>query len=68
MDRLLKLFCDIDDFYQSLVPQWYNQRIAVGQKNRQHQHRLSMSEMMTIIIDFHQSHYLDCQAFYTTHV
>ena len=63
MDRLLNLFCDVDDFCQSFVPQWHRQLIETGQKHRQRQSRLSMSEIITIIIHFHQSHYTGFKAF-----
>ena len=68
MDRLLNLFCDIDDFCQSFVPQWQRDLVAAGQKHRHRQQRLSTSEIMTIIIHFHQSHYRDFKTFYTVHV
>ena len=68
MDRLLNLFCDVDDFCQLFVPQWQSQLIETGQKHRQRQSRLSMGEIITIIIHFHQSHYTDFKAFYIIHV
>ena len=68
MDRLLLLFCDVDDFCQSFVPNWQRHLIASGQKTRHRQHQLSISEIMTIIIHFHESHYRDFKAFYTAHV
>ena len=68
MYRLLNLFCDGDDFCQSFVPQWQSQLIETGHKHRQRQSRLSMSEIITIIIHFHQSHYTDFKAFYIIHV
>jgi hypothetical protein len=65
MDRLLTLSCDVDDIYQSWVPQWPCHLITAGQKYRQRQFQLSLSKIMTIIIHFHQSHYHDCNTFYT---
>ena len=66
--RLLELFCDVDDFYSSFAPQWQRQLIETGQKQRCRQSRLSDSEIMTIMIHFHQSHYRDFKAFYQRHV
>ena len=68
MDRLLNLFCDVDDVCPLCVPQWQSQRIETGQKHRQQQSRLSMSTIITIMIHFHQSHYIDFKACYTFHV
>ena len=68
MNRLCNVFCDVDDFCQSFVPQWQSQLIEIGQQHRQRQSRLSMSEIITIIIHFHQSHYTDFKAFYIIHV
>ena len=68
MDRLLNLFCDVDDFCQSFVPQWRSQLIETGQRHRQRQSRLSMSDIITIIIHFHQSHDTDFKAFDIIHV
>ena len=68
MKKLVDLFCDVDDFCKSFVPQWHRQLIETGQKHRQRQSRLSMSEIITIIIHFHPSHYTDFKAFYIIHV
>lgn len=64
---LLALFCAVDDFCQ----QWQAQqpkslpRVS-GQRRRQP--GLSESEIMTIIIHFHQSGYRDFKDYYTKHV
>lgn len=65
---LLHLFCDVDDFCQSFIPDWECQLLASGERQRRRQSKLSVSEMMTILIHFHQSHYRDFKAFYNTHV
>ncbi len=56
-DSLLELFCDVDDFCQSFVPAWQQQMLTSGDIQRQRERRLSISEIMTILIHFHQSHY-----------
>jgi len=64
---LLALFCDVDDFCQ----QWQAQqpkslpRVS-GQRRRQP--GLSESEIMTIVIHFHQSGYRDFKDYYTKQV
>ena len=57
MDSLLELFCDVDDFCQSFLPKWKKQLFSDGEIQRQRKRSLSLSEVMTILIHFHQSHY-----------
>lgn len=68
MDTLLHLFCDVDDFCQSFLPAWRASLLDSGLRHRQRQRRLSESEVMTILIAFHQSHYRNFKAFYQQHV
>lgn len=66
--NLLELYCFVDDFWQAFEPIWQAQQIASGQRQRRRQGQMSMSEVMTIIILFHQSHYRTFKAFYTKYV
>ena len=70
MDSLLQLFCHVDDFCQVFLPGWEKQLLASGarQRQRQRQRSLAMSEIMTILIHFYQSHYRDFKAYYGEHV
>jgi len=68
MDSLLELFCDVDDFCQTFVPVWKQQMLSAGVRQRHRERSLSMSEIMTILIHFHQSHYRDFKAYYTDYV
>lgn len=68
MDSLLELFCDVDDFCQTFVPGWKQQMLSAGVLQRHRGRSLSMSEIMTILIHFHQSHYRDFKAYYTDYV
>src|SRR6266542_4732746 len=68
MDSLLELFCDVDDFCQTFVPIWQKQLLSAGDMRRQRDRSLRISEVMTILIHFHQSHYRDFKAYYTEHV
>jgi transposase len=68
MDSLLELFCDVDDFCQKFEPFWNQQRLASGDKKRQRARSLTISEIMTILIAFHQSHYRDFKAYYREQV
>jgi transposase len=68
MDSLLELFCDVDDFWQTFEPLWNQQQLASGEKKRQRARSLTISEIMTILIAFHQSHYRDFKAYYCEQV
>jgi hypothetical protein len=64
---VLELFCDVDDFMLSFAPQWKASELATG-KQRQRSGQLWPSEIMTILIHFHQSHYRTFKAYYTEYV
>ncbi len=68
MDSLLELFCDVDDFCQAFLPQWNHHLLISGQKQRLRKRSLTTSEIMTILIAFHQSHYRDFKAYYNEQV
>ena len=68
MKSLLELFCDVDDFCIIFLPVWEQHLLCSGQKQRQRKRSLTMSEVMTILITFHQSHYRDFKAFYQEQV
>jgi hypothetical protein len=68
MDSLLQLFCDVDDFCQVFLPVWQKQMLVSGVRRRQRERSLAVSEIMTILIYFHQSHYRDFKAYYCQHV
>lgn len=64
---LLELFCDVDDFWLRFAPQWRASQLVAG-KQRERAGQLCPSEVMTILIHFHQSHYRTFKAYYTEHV
>jgi len=68
MESLLELFCDVDDFCQAFLPIWQKQLITSGEIKRQRTRSLSESEIMTILIAFHQSHYRNFKAYYAEKV
>ncbi len=68
MMSLLELFVRVDDFCQVFLPFWERKLIEDGSKKRQRAGQLRVSEIMTIIIYFHQSHYRTFKAYYTEHV
>ena len=68
MESLLELFVSVDDFCQIFLPFWERKLMQDGSKKRHRPGQLRVSEMMTIVIHFHQSHYRDFKTYYTEHV
>ena len=68
MESLLELFVCVDDFYQSFLPVLEQHLLTSGVIQRRRERSLSISEVMTIVIHFHQSHYRDFKAYYCEHV
>ena len=64
---ILKLFCHVDDFCQWLT-RWENAKLLGMTRKRGPAPRMSMREVMTILIHFHQSHYRDFKAYYRQQV
>ena len=67
MDSLLELFCHVDDFCKAFLPHW-NKQLLSARRPRGRRRSLCMSEIMTILIHFHQSNYRNFKAFYLEHV
>jgi hypothetical protein len=57
MFSLEELFCSVDDFCESFEPQWKQQLLGFGLQLRNRPRSLNLSEIMTILIAFHQSCY-----------
>ena len=62
------LFCDIDDFCQEFEPLMNQHLIADGKIKRLRKHTLHLSEVMTLIVAFHQSGYRTFKHYYQKHV
>lgn len=65
---LLELFCDVDDFWQRFAPLWKQSQLARGQTSRDRQGQMCDSELMTIVIYFHQARYRDFKTYYQQYV
>ncbi len=65
---LLELFMDVDDFWIANKPGWEQRALSGTRKRRNRAGRLHPSEIMTVMITFHQSHYRDFKAYYTQYV
>jgi len=65
---LLQIFCDVDDF-MLIFTEWFNKHaLSHVPSTRGRTASMSVSEVMTILIWFHQSHYRDFKAFYLEYV
>ncbi|MBT3190482.1 MAG: hypothetical protein HN736_06340 [Anaerolineae bacterium] len=64
---LVETFCDVDDFCQRLEPRWERFQLGKGLRQMRKKSRLSLSEVMTITIHFHQSGYRTFKAYYQNH-
>jgi hypothetical protein len=65
---LLELFCHVDTFCQSFLPHWNQKLRAHGQRSRHRTGRLAPSEVMTIMIHFHQVRFRDFKTYYLVYV
>ncbi|KAB8313931.1 IS982 family transposase [Tolypothrix campylonemoides VB511288] len=66
--ELEKLFCDVDDFCQKFETIWRQELLSNGDRKRNRKLTLCLSEVMTIIIYFHQSSYRNFKDYYIKHV
>ncbi len=62
------LFCSIDDFCQKDLPLLAQKALPPAKGKRRRARSLSQSEIMTILIAFHQSHCRSFKAFYLGYV
>ena len=66
--NVVELFCHVDDFCQAFEAHWMRHPLTTGQRHRRRQSHLCLSEIMTLLIWFHQSHYRTFKAFYQQQV
>jgi len=68
MSELIAMFCDIDDVGKGFEPLSQQRLLQDGQRHRVRQGQLALREIMTIIVQFHRSHYRDFKHYYTEYV
>lgn len=66
--ELVTLFYIIDEFCQEFEPKWRAERINSGLAQRNKHCRMSLSEILTIIVHFHQSHHRNFKYYYIDYV
>lgn len=59
-----EIFCEIDDFCKEFFPAFEKNLVTDGSEQRKRSLRMSASEIMTIVVLFHLSHYRDFKNFY----
>ena len=65
---ILSVFCHIDDFCCRFEPAWRQHLLASTGKKRNRTSRFSLSEIMTILVLFHDPHYRTFKHFYLRQV
>src|SRR3954469_219058 len=65
---IVTIFCDIDDFCYSLLAREHPQLLAPAGPKKHHGSRLALSEVMTLLVWFHASHYRTFKHFYLADV
>lgn len=65
---IVALFYDLDKFAIIFEPLWKQHLLSDGQAHRNRPGRMYLSEIMTILVLFHASHYRDFKHFYLQHV
>jgi hypothetical protein len=68
MSSLEALFCQVDDFCKEFTPQWQQQLLNSNLKTRKRARSLCLSEIVTILVAFHQQHYRNFKHYYLDHV
>jgi hypothetical protein len=68
MDRLTELFCLLEDFCRVFEPAWQRHLLSSGAKRRQRPSTLSLAELMTLVILFHQLRFCQFKSFYLAYV
>lgn len=65
---LVEIYVEIDDFCKSHAKNIRQSLLNLGLLKKQHPCRLCLSEIMTILVHFHQSHYKEFKHYYVDYV
>ena len=66
--ELVTLFYLIDEFSKEFEPKWRAERLASGERQRIRPCTMTLTEILTVIVHFHQSDYRTFKRYYTEHV
>lgn len=61
---LVELFCHVDDFCQAFEPIWQGYLLTSGTRQRRRETDLGSSEIMTLLIHFHQCDFKHFKGYY----
>src|SRR5512143_1944610 len=64
MESLTELFCLIDDFCRRFEPAWEQRQLTAGVQKRCRRNAWSLSELMTLVVLFHQLRFRQFKRFY----
>src|SRR5215217_3822 len=65
LDRIVEVFCEVDDFCKAFVPQWEASLLGTGgPAPRGPQPGLSPSEIITLLLVLHSSGFKHLKSFY----
>lgn len=67
MESLTELFCLMDDFCQEFEPAFERTQLESGARQRRRTGSLLLSELMTLVVLFHQARYRQFKLFYLTY-
>lgn len=65
---LTEIFCHVDDFYKAFEKDWMDYTEEMGFSVAKRKRKMYASEVMTVLVMFHQSHSRDLKSFYLCHV
>jgi hypothetical protein len=66
--EIVALFCDIDDFCLRFEPAWHQRLVSEGSSQPPWTSRLCVSEVMPIVVSFHQSGYRTFKDYFLRYV
>src|SRR5512144_1147278 len=68
MESFTELFCLRDDFCRRFEPAWERRQLTAGTRKRRRRSTLSLSELMTLVVLFHQLRFRQFKCFYLDYV
>jgi len=66
--NVTEIYCDVDDFCILFLPSWEKSLLPEEKPKRKRTFIMSASEVMTILILFHGSHYRNFKNYYTQYI
>jgi hypothetical protein len=64
IEKLIAIFCEIDDFYKNYEKYCAQHQISDGKSNRGPKSEMCLSEIITILVAFHLFHYRNFKWYY----